>query len=227
MFKPITEETLSKLKVIHDKIKNHPFRTTLENYLLQEYFDLYDRELCYVIGKYVYDSYKLSNEGVYLFFRYVRDRWLHYKDDSFEDGYYHSNDVTEIWANPNIALINEAYHDLRGIKWRLVANWDNDFYKKEYLGKFVETTEKMLTILHALIDGVEITEMDFPKEHRDGQTHYKFVKNPLYDNDWTLEKYLHREWWEDKGYTNDVEIKNYINKKKNQEETPNEGKRCD
>lgn len=22
----------------------------------------------------------------------------------------------------------------------------------------------------------------------------------LHDNDWTLEKYLHKVWWEDKGY---------------------------
>ena len=26
------------------------------------------------------------------------------------------------------------------------------------------------------------------------------VQNPLYVNDWTLEKYLHKVWWEDKGY---------------------------
>ena len=73
----------------------------------------------------------------------------------------------------------------------------------------------MLTILHALIDGVEITEMDFPKEYKEGYTHYKFVRNPLYDNDWTLEKYLHKEWWEDKGYVDDVdtENKNYVNEK--------------
>ena len=32
------------------------------------------------------------------------------------------------------------------------------------------------------------------------QCAYKIVQNPLYDNDWTLEKYLHRVWWEDKGY---------------------------
>lgn len=215
MFKPITPEVISKLQVLHDKIKNHPFRKSLERYLLDEYFELYDKKLLDIIGRYIYDTYELSNKNIYLYYRSVCDRWLHYKDKSFKDGYFHYKDVTEIWANPNIALINEAYHDLRGIKWSLVSNWNNDFYKQKYLGRFVETTEKMLTILHALIDGVEITEMDFPKEYREGYTHYKFVRNPLYDNDWTLEKYLHKEWWEDKGYVDDVdtENKNYVNEK--------------
>ena len=26
------------------------------------------------------------------------------------------------------------------------------------------------------------------------------IQNPLYDNDWTLKKYLYKEWYEDKGY---------------------------
>ena len=212
MFKPITEETLSKLKVIHDKIKNHPFRKTLDRYLLDEYFDLYDRDLLKIIGRYEYNDYELTNKGEYLYYRYVSDRWLHYKDENYKGGYYHYHDNTEIWSNPNIALINEAYHDLRGIKWTLKSNWEkSDYLKKKYLGRFIETTEKMLTILHALINGVEISEMDYPKEYKDGQTHYKFVKNPLYDNDWTLEKYLHREWWEDKGYTDIPEDTFYEN----------------
>jgi len=210
--KPITKETITKLSILHDKIKNHPFRKSLERYLLDEYFELYDKKLLDIIGRYVYDTYELSNKHIYLYYRSVYDRWLHYKDKRFKDGYFHCHDSAEIWANPNIALINEAYHDLRGIKWSLTSNWNNDFYKQKYLGRFVETTEKMLTILHALIDGVEITEMDFPKEYREGYTHYKFVRNPLYDNDWTLEKFLHKEWWEDKGYTDEnVSEKQYIN----------------
>lgn len=211
MFKPITDEALSELKVIHDKIKNHLFRKTLERYFLDEYFDLYDRDLLKIIGRYVYNDYELTNNGEYLYYRYIYDRWLHYKDKNYKDGYFHYHDSAEIWSNPNIALINEAYHDLRGIKWSLISNWNNNFYKQKYLGRFVETTEKMLTILHALIDGVEITEMNFPKEHREGYTCYKFVRNPLYDNDWTLEKYLHREWWEDKGYTDIPESTVYVN----------------
>ena len=204
MFKPITEKTLLELNKVHNKIKNHEFRKSPEKWLLDEYFDLYDETLCHIIGRYVYDTYELSNKNIYLYYRSVLDRWLHYKSRDYKDGYFHYRDSAEIWANPNIALINEAYHDLRGIKWSLKGNWDNDFYRKKYLGKFIETTEKMLTVLHALIEGVEITEMSYPKEYREGQTHYKFVRNPLYDNDWTLEKYLHREWWEDKGYT-DIE----------------------
>ena len=204
MFKPITEETLQKLSKLHDKIKNHQFRKSPEKWLLEEYFDLYNKTLYHIIGRYVYDTYELANECSYLYYRSVSDRWLHYKDSNFKDGYYHYRDSAEIWANPNIALINEAYHDLRGITWTLKSNWDDNYYRKKYLGKFIETTEKMLTVLHALIEGVEITEMSYPKEYREGQTQYKFVRNPLYDNDWTLEKYLHREWWEDKGYT-DIE----------------------
>ena len=198
--KPISKETINELSLLHDKIKNHPFRKNPELYLLDEYYELCDKGLDNVIGRYVYDTYELSREGIYLYYRYVRDRWLHYKDSSYPDGYFHFNDTAEIWSNPNIALINESFHDLRGIKWALKSNWDNDFYKKKYLGKFIETTEKNLTILHALIGGIDITEMNYPKEHREGYTNYKFVRNPLYDNDWTLEKYLHRVWYEDKGY---------------------------
>ena len=57
-------------------------------------------------------------------------------------------------------------------------------------------------LLHNLIDGELITSMSFPVEgsFSKDQTTYKMVQNPLYDNDWTLEKYLHRVWWEDKGF---------------------------
>ena len=194
--KPISEETINKLSLLHDKIKNHSFRKNPELYLLDEYYELCDKGLDNIIGRYVYDTYELSREGIYLYYRYVRDRWLHYKDSSYPDGYFHFNDTAEIWSNPNIALINESFHDLRGIKWALKSNWE----RPEYLGKFIETTEKNLTILHALIEGIDITEMNYPKEYREGYTNYKFVRNSLYDNDWTLEKYLHRVWYEDKGY---------------------------
>lgn len=214
--KPITKETIDKLGILHNKIKNHLFRKSFEKELLDEYYEMYRKDLFDIIGEYVYDTYELSKEGVYLYYRSVKDRWLHYKSSDFSDGYWHYRDSAEIWSNPNIALINSAYHDLSGIKWSLKSNWDNNIYKKKYLSKFIETTEKILTILHALIEGVEITEMDFPMEHRDGEVHYKFVKNPLYDNDWTLEKYLHKEWWEDKGYTDDDGTKEYINEPKKQ-----------
>ncbi len=194
--KPISEETINKLSLLHDKIKNHPFRKSPELYLLDEYYELCDKGLDNIIGKYVYDTYELSKEGIYLYYRSIHDRWLHYKDSSFPDGYFHFNDITEIWSNPNIALINESFHDLRGIMWALKSNWK----RSEYLGKFIETTEKNLTILHALIEGIDITEMNYPRKYREGYTNYKFVRNPLYDNDWTLEKYLHRVWYEDKGY---------------------------
>lgn len=136
-----------------------------------------------------------------MYYRWVRDRWLHYKDSSKESGYFDYNDSAEIYTNPIIGIINYAWHDFRGIKWRLKTNWNTDLYK-DLFGRFTETSEKILTLLHALINGEIITEMSFPEEwaYSNKTTHYKFVQNPLYDNDWTLEKYLHKEWYEDKGY---------------------------
>ena len=57
-------------------------------------------------------------------------------------------------------------------------------------------------LLHNLIDGELVISMSFPaeKSFSEDQYTYKMVQNPLYDNDWTLEKYLHKVWWEDKGY---------------------------
>lgn len=59
MFKPISQETLSKLRELHDKIKNHEFRKSPEKYLLDEYFNLYDDDILELIGKFVYDTCKL------------------------------------------------------------------------------------------------------------------------------------------------------------------------
>jgi len=196
-----TEEDLKKLRILHDKIKNHDFRKAPEKYLLVEYANLLDHEVINYIGQFAHSDYDEKNyRWNYKYYRYVKDRWLHYKDSSKPDGYFHYNDTAEIWSNPNIALYNVAMHDYRGIIWALKANWDNEYWHKYYFAKFTETSEKLLMLLHALIDGVQITEMSFPKEHREGQTEYKMVQNPLYDNDWTLEKYLHKEWYEDKGY---------------------------
>lgn len=196
-----TEEDLKKLRILHDKIKNHDFRKAPEKYLLDEYANLLDHEVTNYIGQFAHGDYDEKNHRWnYKYYRYVRDRWLHYKDSSKPDGYFHYNDTAEIWSNPNIALYNEAMHDYRGIIWALKANWDNEYWHKYYFAKFTETSEKLLMLLHALIDGVQITEMSFPKERKEGQTEYKMVQNPLYNNDWTLEKYLHKEWYEDKGY---------------------------
>ena len=196
-----SEEDLKKLRILHDKIKNHNFRKSPEKYLLDEYFDLLDHEVMNYIGQFCYPEYdEVNNKWNYRYYRWVRDRWLHYKDSSKPDGYFHYNDDAEIWSNPNIGLYNEAMHDYRDIKWSLKSNWDNEYWYKYYFAKFTETSEKLLMILHALIDGVQITEMSFPKPRKTDQTEYKMIQNPLYDNDWTLPKYLHKEWYEDKGY---------------------------
>ena len=197
------EEDIKKLRILHDKIKNDEFRKAPEKYLLDEYSELFDREAMKYIGRFICEEYDEVNHcWKYKYYKWVKDRKLHYKDSSKPDGYFHYEDTTEIWSNPIIAIYNEAMHDYRGITWALKCNWDNEYRHKYYyyFSKFTETTEKLLMLLHALVDGVQITEMSFPEQNREGQTEYKMVQNPLYDNNWTLPMYLHREWYEDKGY---------------------------
>ena len=93
-------------------------------------------------------------------------------------------------------------HDFRGLTWKLKVYWNNPTLFKPLFGKFTETTEKMLMILHNLINGEMITSISFPYENTFSkeQSTYEMVQNPHYDNDWTLKKYLHKEWYEDKGY---------------------------
>ena len=99
-------------------------------------------------------------------------------------------------------MIDYAMHDFRGLTWKLKVDWNNPYLFKPLFGKFIETTEKMLMILHNLINGEMITSMSFPCEgaFSKEQSTYEMVRNPHYDNDWTLKKYLHKEWYEDKGY---------------------------
>jgi len=196
-----SEEDLKKLRILHDKIKNHEFRKTPEKYLLDEYSELLDHEAMNYIGRFCHADYDEKNHRWnYKYYRWVNDRMLHYKDSSKPDGYFHYQDSAEIWSNPIIGIYNEAMHDYRDIKWSLKSNWDNEFWYKHYFAKFTETSEKLLMLMHALIDGVQITEMSFPKPRKSDQTEYKMIQNPLYDNDWTFPKYLHKEWYEDKGY---------------------------
>ena len=195
-----SKEDMDKLRILHDKIKNHEFRKSPEKYLLDEYAELLDHSAMEIIGRYVYDD---RDNRTYKYYRYEHDRMKHFIDSNSPDGYFHYKDTSEIWSNPNIALYNEAMHDFRGIWWSLRANWDNGFWHSHYFGRFTETAEKLLILMHKLIDGELITEMDFPTEKGSFDkkyTKYKFVQNPHYNNDWTLEKYLHRVWWEDKGY---------------------------
>ena len=50
-----TEEDLKKLRILHDKIKNHDFRKGPEKYLLDEYANLLDHEVIAYIGRYIYE----------------------------------------------------------------------------------------------------------------------------------------------------------------------------
>lgn len=199
MYKEILKEDLDKCKVLHDKIKNHEFRKNPQLYLLDEYAKLFE-EVNNTLEEYDLDDHGYNM--VHRYYRYVKDRMLHYKTSDSSDGYFHYQDGAEIYANPNIALINYAMHDFRGIWWKLRENWNSQGVFKDLYGKFTETTEKMLMILHNLIDGELVTSISYPVERlfSKDQCTYKMVQNPNYDNDWTLEKYLHKEWYEDKGY---------------------------
>lgn len=195
----INKEDLEKLKVLHDKIKNHEFRKNPQLYLLEEYAKLFEA-VNDVIEEFDWDEHDCNR--IYRYYRYVKDRMLHYKMSDSPDGYFHYQDGAEIYANPNFGLINYAMHDFRGITWKLKSNWDNPTFFKDLYGRFTETTEKMLMILHNLINGELVTSISYPTERTfsKDQCTYKMVQNPHYDNDWTLEKYLHKEWYDDKGY---------------------------
>ena len=56
-----------------------------------------------------------------------------------------------------------------------------------YREKFYQMTETMLTLIHFLIEDRELAEATFPGERSYSKdTHYEFVKNPKYNNFWTL-----------------------------------------
>ena len=195
MNQELDKEDLERLKILHDKIKNHEFRINPQKYLLDEYADLFKLGLLY---KYEYKD----GEMIYRYHRVVHDRMLHYKDSHSADGYFHCKSSAEIYSNPNIALFDYATHDFNAIWWKLRANWGSERYHQDLFQRFTETAEKRLILLHNLINGELITSMSFPLESvfSKKECEYKMVQNPLYDNDWTLEKFLHKEWWEDKGF---------------------------
>ena len=199
MYKELLQEDLDKCKILHDKIKSHEFRKNPQLYLLDEYAELFEDVDDVLKG---WDWVNVNCQQVYRYYRYVQDRTLHYLMPDSPDGYYHYNGGAEIYAHPNIALIDYAMHDFRGLTWKLKVDWNNPYLFKPLFGKFIETTEKMLMILHNLINGEMITSMSFPCEgaFSKEQSTYEMVQNPHYDNDWTLKKYLHKEWYEDKGY---------------------------
>lgn len=196
-----SKEDIEKLKILHDKIKNHEFRKNPQKYLLDEYAELF-KQVYNIIPQFANEEYDYENHCYkYLYYRGVKDRWLHYKDSHKPDGYFHYNDIAEVWSNPTIALYNYSVHDYNGILWKLKSNWDGIHFK-DLFGRYTETAEKRLILIHSIINGELITEMSFPFDRIYSKDYctYKMVRNPHYDNDWTLEKYLHKEWYEDKGY---------------------------
>lgn len=199
MYKEILKEDLEKVTILHNKIKNHEFRKNPQLYLLGEYVNLFE-DVNNILKGWNWDD--THYQIVYKYYRYVKDRTLHYLNSNSPDGYSHYKDGAEIYAHPNIALIDYAMHDFRGLTWKLKTHWNNPTLFKPLFGKFTETTEKMLMILHNLINGEMITSISFPYENTFSkeQSTYEMVQNPHYDNDWTLKKYLHKEWYEDKGY---------------------------
>ena len=124
MLKEVLQEDLEKGRILHDKIKNHLFRKSPERYLLDEYAKLFE-DVNDVFGAYVHEEYDNENHcWKYRYYRSVRDRWLHYVCSSNPDGYFHYNDAAEIYTNPNIAIMDYAMHDFRGILWKLQDSQD-------------------------------------------------------------------------------------------------------
>ena len=191
-----SKEDIQKLQILHDKIKNHEFRKNPQQYLLDEYANLFE-DVNKVIGRYSFEKINPTTyEREYLYYRTVKDRILHYKDSHFADGWFHCNDVAEIFSNPTIAIMDYAMHDFRGIKWKLNHYWNTTSFKDAF-ARFTETTEILLSMLHRLIEGELVTKVSFPVEtlYSKNYSTYEMVKNPLYDNDWTLTKYLEKERW--------------------------------
>ena len=56
--------------------------------------------------------------------------------------------------------------------------------------------DKVKPLVMTKFCGFQNIDGTFSKE----QSTYEMIQNLHYDNDWTLKKYLHKEWYEDKGY---------------------------
>lgn len=182
------KEDIEKGKVLHDKIKAHPFRLEPQLYLLDEYDELINN-ISRLFSRY---SELGVDENYRTLYKYHR---LEFVTEKIKD--VHGNETEyenpiDIWSNPTIALINEAMHDYRELHISLKLNWDNDFLRKKFLEKYIETSEKLLQLLHRVIKNEITTELSFPKTrfYEKEQTIYKYVQNPKYNNDWTLEYFL-------------------------------------
>lgn len=181
------KEDIEKGKILHDKIKSHQFRFEPQLYLLEEYDELIE-DIQRLFSR--YDEECFDKETWKTTYKYHRVEFEKRTDKYGE--YMHTIDI---WSNPTIALINEAMHDYCGIMMYLKCNWENDFYRKHYLPKYIEMTETLLQLLHKLIDGEIVSECSFPKKQmhfkkENDYTHYKYARNGKYNNEWTLESEL-------------------------------------
>ncbi len=185
----LTEEEIKKGWIIHDKIKNHDFRKQPELYLLEEYENLVYKQLYELVcGWSVKDI--VTNENGEKVYEYA----FHNLEEETCNVSWSSTPQTisiDVWSNPNIALINDAIHDFNGIRWRLRSRWNSmgidDPITQILLGKFIETVELMLMLFHSLLDGVEITEVKYPKDNsnKDSYVLYRYERNPRFNNNWT------------------------------------------
>lgn len=183
----LTEEEIKKGWEIHNKIKNHDFRKKPELYLLDEYENLiYNQMYKLVCGYSVKDI--VTNENGKKVYEYAFHN-LEKKICNVSWAKEPQRISIDIWSNPNIALINEAIHDHNGIKWRLSSAWRNgdDAKVKILLSKYIETTELMLMVFHKLLEGLEVSEIKYPKDNNVNGTYsyVRFERNPRFNNYWT------------------------------------------
>ena len=175
------KEDLDKGKDLHDRIKSHPFRMCPQIHWLDEYHELFE-SVNNLFGRYVHDYFDHNTwRTVYKYHAIEKEE----KNNNDSGTYTHYVDV---WSNPTIALMDESMHDFRGIYRNLKVYWKDDCFRKFYLGKYIETSEIVLQLLHSLIDGNIITEISFPQSRGKNYTFYKYVRNPKYNNNWTLER---------------------------------------
>lgn len=185
MREQLTQEEIKQGWLIHDQIKNHPFRKCPELYMFDEYADLIKKMTDFVCGWIVEDIVTNENgEKVYekAFVNVKRNLLCNV---SWANEPKRIN--IEVWSNPNIAIINDAVHDYNGIKWRLKYRWSKGDDVRVTLGKYIEMSELMLMLFHRLLEGEEIAEVQLPKDDSVEGTHelYKYVRNPKFDNYWT------------------------------------------
>ena len=192
MLRELTTEDKEKLRVLHDKIKNHEFRANPTFEQFDEYKELLDRDLNRIIGR-----YQESGKKYYTFIK--NQKLMVNGEEEFWN--------IEAWSNPIIGILNEAQHDYRSICMEF-RRYFKDGSGSRMVGemmreKFFVTSETMLTLIHFLIEDRELTEVTLPGEFFYKDTHYEFVQNPKYDNLWTKKWILEHQVMDSEKETTD------------------------